>query len=99
MRALLSTVALLISLSSAANAGPKEEAFEVVEKWTKAFTESDVDGIVKLYAADAVMIGTGSKAGSASGVMWTVPRDGRLESSGSITITLGSSSLKVTGRR
>ena len=45
------------------------------------------------------VIGTGSKAGSASGVMWTVPRDGRLESSGSITITLGSSSLKVTGRR
>jgi hypothetical protein len=62
MRALLSTTALLISLSSAANAGPKEEAFQVVEKWTKAFTESDVDGIVKLYAADAVMLGTGSKA-------------------------------------
>jgi hypothetical protein len=62
MRALLSTTALLISLSSAANAGPKEEAVQVVEKWTKAFTESDVDGIVKLYAADAVMLGTDSKA-------------------------------------
>jgi hypothetical protein len=62
MRALLSTAALLISLSSAANAGPKEEAVQVVEKWTKAFTESDVDGIVKLDAADAVMLGTGSKA-------------------------------------
>jgi ketosteroid isomerase-like protein len=54
MRARLSTVALLISISSAANAGPKEEAFQVVEKWTKAFSESDVDGIVKLYATDAV---------------------------------------------
>ena len=62
MRVLLSTVALLISLSPAANAGPKEEAFQVVEKWAKAFSESDVDGIVKLYAADAVMLGTGSKA-------------------------------------
>ena len=62
MRVLLSTVALLISLSSAANAGPKEEAFLVVEKWSKAFSESDIDGIVKLYAADAVMLGTGSKA-------------------------------------
>ncbi|MGH6713155.1 MAG: nuclear transport factor 2 family protein [Bradyrhizobium sp.] len=62
MRVLLSTVALLISLSSAANAGPKEEAFQVVEKWSKAFSESDIDGIVKLYAADAVMLGTGSKA-------------------------------------
>ena len=33
-----------------------------MEKWTNAFSESDVDGIVKLYAADAVMLGTGSKA-------------------------------------
>ena len=62
MRAFLSTVVLLISLSSTATAGPKEEALQVVEKWTTAFTDSDIDGIVKLYATDAVMIGTGSKA-------------------------------------
>ena len=62
MRAFLSTVVLLISLSSTASAGPKEEALQVVEKWTNAFASSDVDGIVKLHAADAVMIGTGSKA-------------------------------------
>ena len=62
MRAFLSTVVLLISLSSAAIAGPREEAMQVVEKWTSAFTNSDVDGIVKLHAADVVMIGTGSKA-------------------------------------
>ena len=62
MRAFLSTVVLLISLSSIANAGPKEEALQVVEKWTNAFTNSDLDGIVKLHATDAVLIGTGSKA-------------------------------------
>jgi hypothetical protein len=62
MRAFLSTFVLLISLSSTAIAGPREEALQVVEKWTNAFTNSDVDGIVKLHAADAVMIGTGSKA-------------------------------------
>ena len=62
MRAFLSTFVLLISLSSTANAGPREEALQVVEKWTTAFTNSDLDGIVKLYATDAVMIGTGSKA-------------------------------------
>ena len=62
MRAFLSTVVLLISLSSAANAGPKEEALQIVEKWTAAFTNSDLDGIVKLHATDAVLIGTGSKA-------------------------------------
>ena len=62
MRAFLSAVVLLISLSSTAIAGPREEALQVVEKWTTAFTKSDIDGIVKLYATDAVMIGTGSKA-------------------------------------
>ena len=54
-------VALVASLSSAATAGPKEEALQVLEKWTKAFTDSDVDGIVKLYAPDALFLGTGSK--------------------------------------
>jgi uncharacterized protein (TIGR02246 family) len=33
----------------------------VLEKWTKAFTDSDVDGMVKLYAADTTFMGTGSK--------------------------------------
>jgi uncharacterized protein (TIGR02246 family) len=61
MRKFLVAVALFASLCSAAVAGPKEEALQVVEKWTKAFTESDVDGIVKLYASDALFLGTGSK--------------------------------------
>ena len=61
MRALLSAVALFASLSSAAIAGPKEDALQVLEKWTKAFAASDVDTIVKLYAPDALFMGTGSK--------------------------------------
>lgn len=61
MRELLIAVALITSLCSTAIAGPKEEALQVLEKWTKAFTESDVDGIVKLYARDALFLGTGSK--------------------------------------
>jgi uncharacterized protein (TIGR02246 family) len=61
MRKLLVTIALFALLCSAAVAGPKEEALQVVGKWTKAFTESDVDGIVKLYAPDALFLGTGSK--------------------------------------
>jgi len=61
MRELLVAVALIISLCSTAIAGPKEEALQVLEKWTKAFTDSDVDGIVKLYASDALFLGTGSK--------------------------------------
>jgi uncharacterized protein (TIGR02246 family) len=61
MRELLIAVALFASLCSTAIAGPKEEALQVLEKWTKAFTDSDVDGIVKLYASDALFLGTGSK--------------------------------------
>ena len=57
----LVAIAFLASLCPAAIAGPKEEALQVLEKWTKAFTESDVDGIVKLYAPDALFLGTGSK--------------------------------------
>ena len=61
MRKLLVAMALITSLCSTAIAGPKEEALQVLEKWTKAFTDADVDGIVKLYAPDALFLGTGSK--------------------------------------
>jgi len=54
-------IAVFFALPFSAGAGPKEEALQIVEKWTKAFTESDVDGIVKLYAPDALFFGTGSK--------------------------------------
>ena len=58
---LLLAAALSASLCSSVIAGPKEDALQVLEKWTKAFTDSDVDGIVKLYAPDALFLGTGSK--------------------------------------
>jgi uncharacterized protein (TIGR02246 family) len=61
MRKLLIAVALFASLCSTVSAGPKEDALQVLEKWTKAFTDSDVDGIVKLYAPDTTFLGTGSK--------------------------------------
>ena len=62
MRGFLSALTLLLSLSSAALAGPKEEALQVLERWAKAFTESDVEGIVKLHAPDALFMGTASKS-------------------------------------
>jgi uncharacterized protein (TIGR02246 family) len=61
MLKLLVAVPLFVSLCSTAIAGPKEEALQVLERWTKAFSDSDVDGIVKLYAADTSFMGTGSK--------------------------------------
>jgi uncharacterized protein (TIGR02246 family) len=61
MRNLLVIVTLFAALCTTAVAGPKEDALQVLEKWTKAFADSDVDGIVKLYAADTTFMGTGSK--------------------------------------
>lgn len=61
MRAFLSALTLIVSLSSAAIAGPKEDALQLLEKWAKAFTDSDVDAIVKLHAPDALFMGTQSK--------------------------------------
>jgi hypothetical protein len=61
MRVFLFAVALLAAASSVAIAGPKDNALEVVARWNKAFAEKDVDGITKLYAPDALFLGTGSK--------------------------------------
>jgi uncharacterized protein (TIGR02246 family) len=59
----LKVLCVVIGIScSHAIAGPKEDALQVVERWAAAFTNSDVDGIVRLYSPDAMFIGTGSKA-------------------------------------
>jgi len=55
--------ALLFVISAcSAEAGPKEDAYQVVAKWGKAFTDGDVDGIARLYAPEALMIGTAGKS-------------------------------------
>jgi len=62
MRWMIAAIFLFAGTAVPALAGPKEDALQVLEKWTKAFTDSDVDGIVALYAPDALFIGTASKA-------------------------------------
>ena len=44
-----------------ASAGPKEDALQVLDRWTEAFAASDVDTLVNLHAPDALFMGTGSK--------------------------------------
>lgn len=46
MRKILVAWALLHVVVSAI-AGPKEDALQIVDRWTQAFADSDVDGIVK----------------------------------------------------
>jgi uncharacterized protein (TIGR02246 family) len=61
MRALMSIMVCCVGLASPGIAGPQEKALSVLQKWTGAFAASDVDAIVKLYAPDALFLGTGSK--------------------------------------
>jgi hypothetical protein len=71
MRKILVAAAVLLSLGPA-SAGPKEEALQVLGRWTPAFAESVVDGVVMLYATDALFFGPGSKSPG------TKPQDIRL---------------------
>ncbi|MBR1214457.1 SgcJ/EcaC family oxidoreductase [Bradyrhizobium sp. JYMT SZCCT0180] len=61
MRLFLYGFILMASISTAA-ADSKTDALQIIDRWAKAFTASEVDAIVKLYAPDALFMGTGSKA-------------------------------------
>ena len=61
MRRIIYVALLVCGFCSSVFAGPKEDAFQVVDQWAKAFTASDVDTITGLYAPDAVFMGTGTK--------------------------------------
>jgi uncharacterized protein (TIGR02246 family) len=61
MRLFLYGFILMASISTAA-ADSKTDALQIIDRWAKAFSASDVDAIVKLYAPDALFMGTGSKA-------------------------------------
>src|SRR5688572_23644960 len=58
MRKLLSALVLLTILPVSAIAGPKEDAFKVIEQFKMAFDSADVPGVVRLFAPDAVFLGT-----------------------------------------
>ena len=58
--AAVATPASTLSAGSSEIYDPKAEALQVLAKWIQAFNASDIDGIVSLYAPDALFIGTGS---------------------------------------
>jgi uncharacterized protein (TIGR02246 family) len=49
---------MLLVWPAATFAGSKEEAFQVVEQFQKVFGACDEQGLVKLFASDAVFLGT-----------------------------------------
>jgi uncharacterized protein (TIGR02246 family) len=57
MRYLIALLVMLVFAASAI-AGPREEAFVVVEQFKKAYDAADPPGILKLFAPDAIFLGT-----------------------------------------
>jgi uncharacterized protein (TIGR02246 family) len=57
MRYLIATL-MMLALAAPADAGPKEDAFTVIEQFKKAYDAADPPGIVKLFAPDAIFLGT-----------------------------------------
>ncbi len=49
---------VLVYMLAPANAGPTEDAFVVIEQFKKAYDASDPPAIVKLFAPDALFLGT-----------------------------------------
>lgn len=58
MRKLFFAFVVLVAGPMAGFAGPKEEASLVLEQFKIAFDLSDVQGVVKLFAPDAIFLGT-----------------------------------------
>jgi uncharacterized protein (TIGR02246 family) len=57
----LCTLLFTVGTAAPAGAGAREDALAVIDKWVQAFNASDVDGITRLYAPDALFMGTGSR--------------------------------------
>jgi uncharacterized protein (TIGR02246 family) len=49
---------LLTLVPMSASAGPAEDASAVIDRWATAFNASDADAVLKLYASDALLLGT-----------------------------------------
>ncbi|MDB5873955.1 MAG: SgcJ/EcaC family oxidoreductase [Ramlibacter sp.] len=56
LRWVLPLVAAFACLS--ASAGPGDDASAVVDRWSATYSANDPDALVKLYAPDAVLLGT-----------------------------------------
>lgn len=66
MKTRVITLCLLLGFSSGvASAGPAEDANAVIDQWVAAYSANDRDALVKLYAPDAILLGTTSPVISA----------------------------------
>lgn len=59
--ALFRTLTILLAMTTLALAGPKEEAYAVVEKWSSGFNAFEPEKTAATYSPDAIVIGTFGK--------------------------------------
>jgi uncharacterized protein (TIGR02246 family) len=94
------TVSLLL-VASGAIAGPAEEANGLVDKWSATYSSNDRDALVKLYAPDAILLGTVSPViseGTEAIAKYFGPPSGNTNVIGERrTIVLGDNAVVVTG--
>jgi uncharacterized protein (TIGR02246 family) len=53
-------IALMSMSAAVAVAGPAEEANAALDRFSAAYTSNDIEALVKLYAPDAILLGTSS---------------------------------------
>jgi uncharacterized protein (TIGR02246 family) len=58
----LASLVLLVSMVAvrSANAGPAEDANSALDRFSAAYTANDVEALARLYAANAILLGTNS---------------------------------------
>ncbi len=49
---------ILLVVPISASAGPAEDANAIIDQWAAAFSANDAEAVVKLYAPDAILLGT-----------------------------------------
>lgn len=96
-------ITLILMSPAVAVAGPAEEANTVVDRFSAAYTSNDPEAVVKLYAPDAILLGTVSPVISV-GTEAIQKYFSRLKGSGNRnairerhTIVLGDNAVVVTG--
>jgi uncharacterized protein (TIGR02246 family) len=91
----------LVLAASGAMAGPAEDANGLVDKWSATYTSNDRDALVKLYAPDAILLGTVSPViseGMEAITKYFGPPSGNTNVIGERrTIVLGDNAVLVTG--
>ena len=56
----VASVGLMALSARSSIAGPAEEANAALDRFSAAYTANDVEALVKLYAPDAILLGTNS---------------------------------------